>query len=238
MYERFGPPNLKWCEERLCAWANEPANTWSNLGYLLVAVLIYRRSARENSPLGRAFGVVVFLMGLFSLVFHATNNYLTQVFDFLGMFLYVFLIVCLNAFRLGWVKRESVIPLYLGLVIGATLVLQACRALGLPYQGLIAVAALAIVVTEALNQKRARAAGRPLDTRAFWAAAAVFAAAEALSLADAARLLCDPRNHWLQGHAAWHVLGAAGVWLSFAYYRPFLPEAGALPNSYLPETAA
>lgn len=225
LYERFGPPNLKWCEERVCAWANEPANTWSNLGYLLVAAWIWRRASRDGSPLGRAFGGFVFLMGLFSLIFHATNNYLTQTLDFVGMFLYVFLLVGLNALRLGWVKRESVIPLYLALVIGATLAMQACRALGWPYQGLIALAAAAIVATETLAQSRARAAGSGLDTRPFWAAAGVFAAAAACSAADASRLACDPRSHWLQGHAVWHLLSAAGVALSFAYYRPLLPGA-------------
>ena len=24
----FGQANVKWCEQRLCAWVNEPANAW------------------------------------------------------------------------------------------------------------------------------------------------------------------------------------------------------------------
>src|SRR5205823_851454 len=56
LHERFGEPNVKWCEERLCAMANEPANTWSNLGYLVVGAAIFAAASRAKLPLGRAFG--------------------------------------------------------------------------------------------------------------------------------------------------------------------------------------
>ena len=29
----FTPPNVDWCEEELCAWVVNPADTWSNLAY-------------------------------------------------------------------------------------------------------------------------------------------------------------------------------------------------------------
>ena len=43
-----GLPNVKWCEETLCSVVAEPANTWSNLAYLVVAVLIYLAARNES----------------------------------------------------------------------------------------------------------------------------------------------------------------------------------------------
>lgn len=33
-------PNLKWCEDNVCAWVTAPANTWSNPGGNLVGDLV------------------------------------------------------------------------------------------------------------------------------------------------------------------------------------------------------
>ena len=37
----LGAPNIKWCEATLCGWISEPANTWSNLLYLVSALALY-----------------------------------------------------------------------------------------------------------------------------------------------------------------------------------------------------
>lgn len=44
------------------------------------------------------------------------------------------------------------------------------------------------------------------------------AAAFGLWILDQNGVLCAPRS-LLQGHAVWHVLGAASLWLTFCYYR-------------------
>lgn len=239
LYERFGPPNVKWCEERLCALANEPANTWSNLGYIAVGGFIWWTGSRSRSPLGKAFGIFVALMGLFSLVFHATNNFGTQILDFVGMYLYAFLLLSLNLYRLGWVKRRAVLPLFLGLVVLATAMIFVSRAVGFPYQLLVFFAAVVIAATELVQQRRGRREGATWTARPFWIALGLFVVAVSFSVADARRLVCVPENHVLQGHAIWHVIGAAAVWFSFVYYRQFLPSAGSAegePVSALPAT--
>ena len=38
---------------------------------------------------------------------------------------------------------------------------------------------------------------------------------------DEARWVCDPENHWINGHAIWHVFNAIGLYCLFLYYRQF-----------------
>ena len=56
-------------------------------------------------------------------------------------------------------------------------------------------------------------AGRSPDGGARWLhlGLGLLVTAYALWLLDQAGVLCDPTS-WLQGHAAWHVLGAAAGW--------------------------
>ena len=95
----YGPPNVKWCEERLCAWINEPANAWSNLAYIFVGLFIYfftdlrtRRGTSAGSSLGLEwFPPTIIAVGVCSGIYHASNTYITQMLDFFGMYLFCFL---------------------------------------------------------------------------------------------------------------------------------------------------
>ena len=49
------------------------------------------------------------------------------------------------------------------------------------------------------------------------------AVAGSASLADVTRVWCEPANHWLQGHAVWHVLTATALYVLFLFYAQ-LPE--------------
>ncbi|NDG85398.1 MAG: hypothetical protein EBX52_10245, partial [Proteobacteria bacterium] len=115
-------PNVKWCEEQLCSWIEEPANTWSNLGYILAGMVMWRMSAGLKSRPLRFYGPAGILVGLFSFVYHASNAFALQLFDFLGMYLFLFLLIFVNLERLGHrVIRHSLKP-YLLTVTASTLV--------------------------------------------------------------------------------------------------------------------
>jgi uncharacterized membrane protein len=49
----------------------------------------------------------------------------------------------------------------------------------------------------------------------------VFLVAYALWTLDKREILCDPSNHWISGHAAWHLLDAVALYFVFEYYRQF-----------------
>lgn len=213
----FGPANIKWCEERLCAWINEPANAWSNLAFLAVALVIHRLArGRPGTGLRRHFASLVALMGASSFVFHASNVWLTQVLDFLGMYLFCCLLLGLNLTRLGWLRERSLPRAYAGAVAGLTLVTAVIVRHGAKIQAIVLALILATVITEVLCRRRA-----VYRLGAFLAALALLVAAFACSLLDASRVWCDPADHLVQGHAAWHVLSALSLLPAYVHYRQF-----------------
>ena len=42
----WAPPNVQWCEENLCALVTAPANTWSNLAYIVVGLVMWAAARR------------------------------------------------------------------------------------------------------------------------------------------------------------------------------------------------
>lgn len=216
MFEKFGPPNVKWCERTLCTWMNEPANAVSNIGYIVVAILIFLEARRNKNGLGVGFAWIVFVVGATSWFYHATNNYFTQVLDFVGMFFYVFLLLVFNLRRLGAVAEKNQWWFYGAFVAAATAAVPILARAGIPYQILIALSAVGIVVTEGIIFLRK---GEPETRYAMFGVAIVFfAAAAACSASDVERLVCDPDNHFLQGHALWHLLSSVGIYFSYRFF--------------------
>ena len=44
---------------------------------------------------------------------------------------------------------------------------------------------------------------------------------------DVKEIVCDAKNHFLQGHAVWHVLNAFCFYFLYRFYRQFQPERAA-----------
>lgn len=215
--DKVGTPNVKWCEPTICGVISEPANTWSNVAYLLVAAWISWTARTAKSAPMRVFGPMAFLMGGFSFIYHASNNYLTQVFDFIGMFLYVYLLLVVNMRRLGWLGQGRMWQVYSALVVGSTLMTHAMYLAEVHYQMIIAFGAGAIVLTETLLYRRGDA--KRYTYRWFALSLAFIAIAQAFSLLDISRTWCEPDNVFLHGHAIWHVIGSVSVLFAFLHYR-------------------
>ena len=64
-----------------------------------------------------------------------------------------------------------------------------------------------------------RRASPGTDYHPYLAALALITAAAVCSALDVTRVWCDPENHWLQGHAAWHVLSAASLFALYRFYE-------------------
>ena len=214
--ELFGAPNLKWCEASLCGWVSEPANTWSNVAYLLVALLVWLQCRRSAHLELRWMGPAMALMGLLSALYHASNNYLTQMFDFVGMYLLIFWLLTINLRRNGWIQMRRQVPVFVGLLLMGVLLVHLMYLSQLRFQVLIALISMAILITEFSARRDPK---ERVQLRNFWAGVALILLAQTASLADLNRVLCDPDNHWLQGHALWHLLSAAALYFSVQHYR-------------------
>lgn len=214
--ELGGLPNVKWCEDTLCSWVSEPANTWSNLAFLVTAAVLFVATRKETSRTERFWPVATFWVGVSSLVYHASVTFLLQVFDFFGMYMFFCLVILLNLIRLGAVAKQALFKvLWLG--VGAlTVVTVVVAKVGLPVQGIVALLLLAGITTEVLATRRHR---NPV--RWFLAAVAFIGVAAVFSASDVSRRWCDPSDHVFQGHAIWHVFNAVGIGLAWAHYRQF-----------------
>jgi hypothetical protein len=84
-------PNLSRCEQPRCAWIVTPSNSWSNLAFILAAVMLlvlnrqrdHVRSLHVRELLDR-FPAAAVIVGLTSFAYHASYTWFWQFFDFVG----------------------------------------------------------------------------------------------------------------------------------------------------------
>jgi hypothetical protein len=214
----FGAPNIKWCEQTVCAWISEPANAWSNVGYFLAGAFIIHQ-ARSCAKLAekhlRALGHSVLFMGLMSFVYHASNAFPGQWLDFIGMFLMFGSIIernfdCLN---IGHASRRRL--LVLSLVGVFSLIIPFLYSIRFQYQILVVVFALLAFALEFIVWRRVRSR----SSRFLLVAAILFLAAFLASVLDHGRWYCNPVSRWLHGHVFWHLLSACGFVALAAHWR-------------------
>lgn len=209
-------PDIRHCEENLCGWIAAPSDTWSNLAYLAAAAWLWRSAAREPGAV-RWFPHVAVAIGLTSFAFHASFTAAFQFLDYVGMFLLAGLLGAVGLERGGWTRAGAGGRSLLALTAAGVAAFGAARALGLPVQPIIGLEALALL---GLELGLARGSGG-VDYKPLWAALALVGGGLACWLLDYTRVWCDPADHFVQGHAAWHLLTAAALIPAFRFYRQF-----------------
>jgi hypothetical protein len=214
--EQYGSPNVDWCEAGLNSWITEPANTWSNFAFILVAIIIWKPSRASRDPLLRLFAPAVLALGLFSGLYHASSTLAFQILDFLSMFL-VFLIPLFLNFRALGARPELAGPrAYVLTSILATATLPIWIWANVPIQASIGLLVFLILATEARLKRKLY--------RNFFLGLASFGLAATASALDVSRIYCDPHDHIVQGHAIWHLLCAVGIYFCFQYYNQHLAD--------------
>lgn len=213
------------CEmPRIGALILQRANSWSSLGFVFAGCLmiVLARAPAWHSAMtpvsAVAFGITAIIVGLGSVLLHATLTLWGQFLDVLGMYLVgSFLLVSALA-RWRRMADGQAIALYLLLclvLVGVLIVAPEVR------RWLFAVVLIAAIVLE-LGLARPRRQGVRL--RFYLAGILVNAIAFAIWNLDQHGLACAPSS-LIQGHAIWHLLGAVATWLTFAYYRSERAEA-------------
>ena len=215
------------CEQIRPGSVGQPANTWSSLSFVFVGLAILfgetrvlgRNPQSKISP-GEIASPVVLAVYVFSLMiigmgsafYHASLTFVGQFFDVMGMYLFITFVILLNFSRLkglsgpGFAAWFTITNFTLGYVL---IVFPEFRRY--IFGGLV-VTALAL---EFIVRKK-----RPLATLVAWlhGALTAFGLAFLLWILDITKVVCEPAS-WMQGHAAWHVLGAIAGGLLYGYYR-------------------
>jgi hypothetical protein len=200
----LGAPNVKWCEETLCHWLSEPANAISNVSYVIVALIIWRQARGHAQP--RRLAMVIALMGVLSAVYHASNVSITQLADFIGMFIALGYLLALNIQTLWPDLGVRVGRFIAGVVLALTPVSILMYLQRWPAQMLIMILGGLLAVLEIYAYRQSKRSGRDLS----WACLFGILAVTATAL-DHRRVFCIPGNHIIQGHALWHVFSATAI---------------------------
>src|SRR5262245_41198911 len=114
-WDGFAPAVQSFCEAPLCGWIVHPAETWSNVGFFVVGVLILRRARRAGGGPSSLLGPIAILTGVGSTLFHATGTFFGEAVDLSAMYLQSSLFIALGARRL-WRLRTGAAAAIFGAV--------------------------------------------------------------------------------------------------------------------------
>lgn len=224
----FGPDvgrGQEFCEAAAAALFRQPANTVSNLGFVLAGIAIAAHAARRPAPrfprwLSTAYALLVVTLGPASAAMHATASAIGGDLDLTSMFLVSSFALAYAVARLvRRTDRWSVIRVFLvALLAQEVAYFRGGRLAWIEHSGNLAFAVtiLAVVGIEATLARRDGASG--VDRR--WlgvSAGSLLVALGIWSLSKTGGPWCDPSS-LLQGHAAWHLLCAVAA---YALYRAY-----------------
>lgn len=213
-WENFAQAPPAFCEQALCAWVREPGNTWSNLAFILVALVMYRGSTGDNRHL-RPLAHITLVTGIGSALYHASGTGWGELLDYIGMNLggAFMLSVCIRRWTgwRGWKARAVFWGLFVTAIVPGIFAPMLLR----PFYAIDGT--LCSLLEGTLFFTRARA------KHYFWLGMtwAGFLPAMLLWDLDVQKIWCDPGRHWISGHALWHVLNACAFYAAFRYYRQF-----------------
>ncbi len=217
-WDDLAPSALHFCERELCGWITQPANTWSNLAYIVVGVWLVRLALREDQRGLAAIGVIEIIIGLGSFFFHMSSTHLGEVVDVGAMYMLSGFALVTNLSRY---RSRTGRPLSGSFCVGLYVVLVVVSITAIAvFKGEVGVWLFAIqaVVAGHLEMRMYRRLGPEPSYRAVQKLLLVFGLAWAFWWVDILGVFCDPDNHWLQGHAAWHVLNSAVFYFLYRFY--------------------
>ncbi|MBI2605394.1 MAG: ceramidase domain-containing protein [Deltaproteobacteria bacterium] len=213
----YAAATMKYCEANLCGWIAQPANTFSNLGIVIVGIWLAVLSSRRTDarPL-KLIGPIAIALGITSLAYHASYTFFWQFFDLSSMFLFSTLLLVLNLQRLGALSQRAIVPTYVILNVVSMALLWAIKGkIGMVIFGLQLLAAVAVEVMVS------RVAVTRVNYKDLWRTLVTFLAAYTFWILDYTGAVCNPGNHVLQGHAAWHLVNSFCFIFMYRFYRQF-----------------
>lgn len=205
-------PDGCFCEAPRGAWIRQPADTWSNLAYVVVGIFILR----SLYPARRPYAWTLIFLGITSFAFHASLTLFWEWFDVSSMYMLVALLIFDSLRRIFSWSPAALVPCSLTLT-GLMAVVVAFWPVW--RREIFMVQAAVGAICELWAMKAAPLAAH----RLFFAGLAVFLVSYGIWILDNNRILCSPHS-WFQGHAVWHLLCAVAAWFWFRHHHPD-PEA-------------
>lgn len=218
-----------YCEISTAGWFIEPINTWSNLGFIIVGLIVAWQlmwgTFKENvNVLTRSrfmsifFASLIICLGPCSMFMHATYTQLGVELDVLSEYLICAFLVAYSTQRFFYMGRRYFVGIFLLIVVVCELASRCyvqIPVIDSPTNLLVGLFILICLITELLIVfvRRSKITKR-------WGIASVLAFVSAFLIWNFSKnggRLCYPQS-WFQGHALWHVLCAVALYFLFQYY--------------------
>ena len=212
------------CEAAVSGWVRQPANTWSNLAFVVAGLAV---AWRAGAPSGRlwphprlapALAIIIVLLGPASMAMHATQSSLGGRLDLLSMFLLAGFAASYAWARVLWRGPTFFLGTYAVVVAVCELVENAGWRAPVLITGANLAFGLVLAAAAVGELILSRRAGLNRDNR--WGLAAVAALALAFAVWTQSKTgspLCRS-DSLAQGHAVWHVLDAVAAWCLYRFY--------------------
>jgi hypothetical protein len=215
------------CEAARVWWIRQPANTASNLGFVVAGLAVAWYAGRRGAVggamarlpwLATAYAVVVVLLGPASAAMHATQSALGGRLDMLSMYLIAGFALAYAVTRLVGGGPWVFVGWYAVVLVASELAENLGGHVPVVHHAGNLAFAVAIVATVAVELALWRR-GDPRQDVGFGLAAvgSLLVAFGIWNLAQNGTAFCHPQS-LLQGHAAWHLLDALAAYLLFRHY--------------------
>lgn len=200
---------VHYCESNLCSWVVQPANTWSNISYLIVALVILRQKNLTSDKYW--FFIISFCLFIGSTLYHMTGTYWGRDLDVGAMLILSAFILSLTFVRFLNLKRY-----WVWVIAGISLCLTLPR-VGIGNGGLIfVIQCLVAALVEFFHFKKAGAT--PEQKKWLMKGVGLFLFALVLNILDMKRIYCLPDNNVITLHAIWHLICGYCIYLIAKYY--------------------
>lgn len=212
------PATMKFCENLLCGSIRQPANTISNAAFIICGLILMKSERKQgnfNFDSYYLMAIASIMIGITSGVYHASMTFFWQFFDVSSMFMLILIALTFNFIRLKWIKSSMYIPTYLGMLLFSMMLMLLIK--GKSGEYIFGVEVTLTILTEYLIFK----SGAKVIFRPFLQAIGIFLLSFLIWNGDIRGWWCDPDNHYIQGHAIWHVLNAVAIWYLYKFYKQF-----------------
>ncbi len=216
-WQHFELSPMGLCEEPIIGvWIRTPANTWSNIAFILVGLFIFLkyRNQFKETPLLKIIPISAIIIGLCSFIYHASYTLELLFLDNTSMFLLSAFIVSINFMRLLDVQKKIFWLLYLFSFSFPTVLMFVFKGASGSILFLIFylfALSLEIFIKRQKNDIKTYKyfflmIGCQLVAACFW-------------LLDQQGVICNPQNHFFQGHIFWHVFNAISIFFLYKHYE-------------------
>lgn len=198
--------NFPLCEEALCEWVRQPANSYSNIGFFIVAAYLIYLYIKKQSVHGLGFGICAIIVGTASFLAHAAGTKLFGFFDFAAIFSAFSLYAAKNMIYTNAVKKKNVFLVFCFFFVPAVLLLYNFTVLR---EVIFASFVIGLLIWESKILKRQ---DKPFLVKSNLKLLSVFLVGAVCLALDASKVICDPHNHFFQMHSLWHVCCALSIY--------------------------